>query len=181
MSKATYPLKLPASIKAAAARLAKEDGVSLNQWITAAVAQKIGAVETAADFLKRRAGNASPEDLRAFLANAPDVPPEPGDEISLPSSRHAETLVGARVMARARRPSKRQPELEQFFMRLASHCDRRPSRRLEIPGAQAVTPAAEAGTPPAGGAHTPRALRGGCRSSPPRALAAATPHRERVG
>lgn len=81
MSKATYPLKLPASIKAAAARLAKEDGVSLNQWITAAVAQKIGAVETAADFFKRRAGNASPEDLRAFLVNAPDVPPEPGDEI----------------------------------------------------------------------------------------------------
>jgi hypothetical protein len=81
MSKATYPLKLPASIKAAAARLAKEDGVSLNQWITAAVAQKIGAVETAADFFKRRAGNSSPKDLRAFLANAPNVPPEPGDEI----------------------------------------------------------------------------------------------------
>jgi hypothetical protein len=81
MSKATYPLKLPASIKAAAARLAKEDGVSLNQWITAAVAQKIGAVETAAEFIKRRAGNARPEDLKAFLANAPDVPPEPEDEI----------------------------------------------------------------------------------------------------
>ena len=81
MSKATYPLKLPASIKAAAARLAKEDGVSLNQWITAAIAQKIGAVETAADFFKRRAGNSSPEDLKAFLANAPDVPPEHGDEI----------------------------------------------------------------------------------------------------
>jgi hypothetical protein len=81
MSKATYPLKLPASLKAAAARLAKEDGVSLNQWITAAVAQKIGAVETAADFFKRLAGNASPEDLKAFLANSPDVPPEPGDEI----------------------------------------------------------------------------------------------------
>ena len=82
MSKATYPLKLPASIKAAAARLAKEDGVSLNQWITAAVAQKIGAVESAADFFKRRAGNASPEDLKPFLANAPDLPPDPGDEIS---------------------------------------------------------------------------------------------------
>jgi hypothetical protein len=81
MSKASYPLKLPASIKAAAARLAKEDGVSLNQWITAAVAQKIGAVETAADFFKRRAGNASPEDLKAFLANAPDVPPQPGDDL----------------------------------------------------------------------------------------------------
>jgi hypothetical protein len=53
----------------------------LNQWITAAVAQEIGAVETAADFFKRRAGNASPEDLRAFLADAPHVPPEPDDEI----------------------------------------------------------------------------------------------------
>jgi len=31
MSKATYPLKLPTSIKAAAVRLAKEDGVSLNR------------------------------------------------------------------------------------------------------------------------------------------------------
>ena len=55
MSKATYPLKLPTSIKAAAARLAKEDGVSLNQWIATAVAQKIGAVETAAEFFTRRA------------------------------------------------------------------------------------------------------------------------------
>jgi hypothetical protein len=38
-------------------------------------------VETAADFFKRAAGNASREDLRAFLASASDVPPEPGDEI----------------------------------------------------------------------------------------------------
>ena len=37
MSRATYPLKLPRSIKEAAARLAREDGVSLNQWIAAAV------------------------------------------------------------------------------------------------------------------------------------------------
>jgi HicB family len=81
MSKATYPLKLPASIKAEAARLAKEDGVSLNQWIATAVAQKIGAVETAAAFFKRRAGDAQPGDLKAFLASVPDVPPERGDEI----------------------------------------------------------------------------------------------------
>ncbi len=55
MSKATYPLKLPASVKAAAARLAKEDGVSLNQWIASAVAQKVGAAETAAEFFRKRA------------------------------------------------------------------------------------------------------------------------------
>ena len=40
MSKGTYPLKLPMSIKKAARRLAKEDGVSLNQWICVAVAEK---------------------------------------------------------------------------------------------------------------------------------------------
>ncbi len=80
MSKATYPLKLPNSIKAAATRLAKEDGVSLNQWIASAVAQKVGAVETAADFFRQRAGNARPEDLHAFLAQASNRTPDPGDE-----------------------------------------------------------------------------------------------------
>jgi hypothetical protein len=81
MSKATYPLKLPLSIKDAAARLAKEDGVSLNQWIASAVAQKVGAVETAQAFFERRAGRARPEDLKAFLAQSPDRPPDPGDEL----------------------------------------------------------------------------------------------------
>jgi hypothetical protein len=80
MSKATYPLKLPASVKTAAAKLAKEDGVSLNQWIAAAVAEKVGAVETAAQFFKRRAGRAKPTDLLWFLDNAPAKPPPRDDE-----------------------------------------------------------------------------------------------------
>ena len=53
-----YPLQLPQSLKETAVRLAREDGVSLNQWIVAAIAQKIGAVETAAAFLKARADTA---------------------------------------------------------------------------------------------------------------------------
>jgi hypothetical protein len=81
MSKGTYPLKLPQSVKRAAERLAKEDGVSLNQWISVAVAQKVGTVETAAEFLRRRAGNARVGDLKQFVANVPDVPAVPGDEI----------------------------------------------------------------------------------------------------
>ncbi|HTW73021.1 MAG TPA: toxin-antitoxin system HicB family antitoxin [Acetobacteraceae bacterium] len=81
MSKGTYPLKLPASIKAAAARLAKEDGVSLNQWIATAVAQKIGVVETAAAFFRRRAGNATADDLRRILDKVPDVLPAPEDAL----------------------------------------------------------------------------------------------------
>ena len=81
MSKATYPLKLPASIKEAAARLAREDGVSLNQWIASAVAQKVGAVETAAEFFGRRQQGSRPGDLKAILARVPDRAPDPGDEL----------------------------------------------------------------------------------------------------
>lgn len=81
MSKASYPLKLPASVKEAAARLAREDGVSLNQWIAVAIAQKIGVVETASDFLKRRAGNARPGDMLPFLDKAKREAPPAGDEV----------------------------------------------------------------------------------------------------
>ena len=81
MSRTSYPLKLPMSLKTAAQRMAREDGVSLNQWISVAVAQKIGAVETAAEFFKRRAGSARPEDMLPFLERAGDEPPVPGDEL----------------------------------------------------------------------------------------------------
>jgi hypothetical protein len=77
MSRSTYPLKLPASVKTAAARLAKTDGVSLNQFIAAAVAEKVGVMETAADFLKRRAEHAKPHDLLRFTRRAGrEVPSE---------------------------------------------------------------------------------------------------------
>jgi hypothetical protein len=81
MNKASYPLKLPISVKAAAQRLAKEDGVSLNQWISVAIAQKIGVVETAADFLARRAGNAKPSDMLPFLKAAKNEVPLAGDTL----------------------------------------------------------------------------------------------------
>lgn len=80
MSKSTYPLKLPTSIKTAAAELAREEGVSLNQFIAAAVAEKIGVLRTTAEFLRERAGDAKPEDLLRYVRAAPRVPPVPGDE-----------------------------------------------------------------------------------------------------
>jgi hypothetical protein len=79
--KSTYPLKLPTSIKRAAQRLAKEDGVSLNQWIAVAVAQKVGTVETAAEFFAARANGREGTGLMKFLENAPEVEPEEIDKI----------------------------------------------------------------------------------------------------
>ncbi len=80
MSKSTYPLKLPSSVKNAAAELARLDGVSLKQFIAAAVAEKVGALRTADAFLRERAGRAKPQDLLRYLRRAPKVAPVPGDE-----------------------------------------------------------------------------------------------------
>jgi hypothetical protein len=81
MSRSTYPLKLPTSIKKAAQRLAQEDEVSLNQWIAAAVAEKVGVVETAAEFFKKRAGKATGDGLMKFLRNAPNARAEADDTV----------------------------------------------------------------------------------------------------
>lgn len=51
MSKSTHLLKLPTSVKTAAARLEKAEGVSLRQFIAAAVAEKVDVMETAREFL----------------------------------------------------------------------------------------------------------------------------------
>lgn len=81
MSRSSYPLKMPSSVKSAAARLAKADGVSLNQFIAVAVAEKVGAIETAEVFLRQRAGSSTPADLLPFLDSAPATPPDLEDAI----------------------------------------------------------------------------------------------------
>ena len=81
MSKSTYPLKLPSSVKNAAAELAKVDGVSLNQFIAAAVAEKVGTLQTARVFLQERAGSAKPKDLVKYLRRAPKASPPEDDRV----------------------------------------------------------------------------------------------------
>lgn len=80
MSRSSYPLKLPHSVKAAAQRLAEADGVSLNQFIAAAVAEKVGTLQTVDLFLAEKAGSNAPADLLPFLENAPNIDPIGGDE-----------------------------------------------------------------------------------------------------
>ena len=43
----TLPLRMPASLKATVARISKEDGTSINQFVTTANAEEISAVKTA--------------------------------------------------------------------------------------------------------------------------------------
>lgn len=74
-------LRLPDSIHAKARELAERDNVSLNQFITIAVAEKLSALLTA-DYFNQRANRASREAYQRILDRVPDIPPDAGDEIS---------------------------------------------------------------------------------------------------
>jgi post-segregation antitoxin (ccd killing protein) len=50
----TYPLRLPRSVKAEVESRAKADGISVNQFVATAVAEKLAAMNTAAFFAERR-------------------------------------------------------------------------------------------------------------------------------
>lgn len=50
----TYRLRLPRSVKAAVEKLAREEGISMNQFVATAVAEKLAVMSTAAFFAERK-------------------------------------------------------------------------------------------------------------------------------
>jgi hypothetical protein len=76
----TLSVRLPDSIHREVRVLAKEDGVSINQFISLALAEKVSSLRTV-DYLKRRAGQGSAADLLRILDSAPDVEPEDQDKV----------------------------------------------------------------------------------------------------
>jgi uncharacterized protein (DUF1778 family) len=77
---ATYALRLPKSIKDGAQRAAARDGISLNQFIATAVAEKLSVFETL-DELERRAKRADMEAFWRILNRSGTEPPRDGDEL----------------------------------------------------------------------------------------------------
>jgi hypothetical protein len=81
MTTANYALRLQASLKAEAERLAKKEGTTLNQFINVAVAEKVSALRTA-DYFRDRAKRADVKEALALLDRlCGDEPPRPGNEI----------------------------------------------------------------------------------------------------
>ncbi len=76
----TYPLRLPASLKAAVAEVSRADGTSINQFVTTAVAEKLAAQKTA-EFFTERASRADIEAARRLLRRHRGQPPVPEDRI----------------------------------------------------------------------------------------------------
>jgi hypothetical protein len=77
----TYPLRLPHSIKAEVERLAKQDGISINQFIATAVAEKLSAMHTAEFFTERR-GRADFSAFDRLMRRDGGEKPGPDDTIS---------------------------------------------------------------------------------------------------
>ena len=73
-------LRLPKSMYSDLKDIAKVEGVSMNQFVTIAIAEKIASLNTL-DYLGKRAERGSREKLLAVLAKAPDVEPEEYDRL----------------------------------------------------------------------------------------------------
>lgn len=73
-------VRLPDSLHRQLKQLAQKEGVSVNQLISTAVAEKLSALMTE-DYLRERAERGDRGRFEAALALVPDVAPEPADQI----------------------------------------------------------------------------------------------------
>ena len=72
-------LRLPDSIHRHIKEIAKRAGVSINQFISTAVSEKVSAILTE-EYLLDRAKRAKQGTLKSILDKVPDRPPLPEDE-----------------------------------------------------------------------------------------------------
>ena len=76
----TMSLTLPQSLQEQVEALAQKEGISVPEFITLAVAEKLATLTTA-DYLAERAKRGSRDKLLAVLAKAPDIEPEEYDKL----------------------------------------------------------------------------------------------------
>lgn len=79
----TLSLRLPESLHRHLRVLAEREGVSINQLISAAVGEKVAALDTA-EYLAARARRGNRKAFDAALAKAPDVEPPDYDQLPKP-------------------------------------------------------------------------------------------------
>jgi hypothetical protein len=77
---ATFPLRLPVSLKAAVERISERDGTSMNQFLVIATAEKISAMETERFFEERRK-RADDEAFLRILNRKGGESPRPEDSL----------------------------------------------------------------------------------------------------
>jgi hypothetical protein len=73
-------VRLPKSLHEHLREVAQEEGISVNQFVMLAIAEKVTEISTMA-YLEKRAKSGSREKLLEILDNVPDVEPEPFDRL----------------------------------------------------------------------------------------------------
>ena len=76
----TMSLRLPESLHEKVRELAEREGISINQLVTTALAEKISALLTQ-EYLQERAARGSREEYLRILDKVPNAEPDPGDEL----------------------------------------------------------------------------------------------------
>lgn len=95
-------LRLPNSLHERARDLARREGISINQLVSAALAEKMSALLTE-EYLEARAQRGSRKRFEAALAQVPDVEPADEDRLEEPRDRRVK-----RTKARQKTALKRQ-------------------------------------------------------------------------
>ncbi|MBD2091204.1 toxin-antitoxin system HicB family antitoxin [Microcoleus sp. FACHB-1515] len=75
-------IQLPDSLHKSLQMLAKQDGISIDQFIAIAIAEKIAALTTE-KYLNELAERGSREKYEVVLAKVPNVEPEPFDQLPI--------------------------------------------------------------------------------------------------
>ncbi|MEZ4865692.1 MAG: toxin-antitoxin system HicB family antitoxin [Caldilineaceae bacterium] len=75
-------VRLPTSVHEQLRTVAAQEGISINQFITLAIAEKKATID-AKNYLQERAKRGSREKLLAVLAKAPEVEPEKADNLPI--------------------------------------------------------------------------------------------------
>lgn len=82
----TLSVRLPNSLHKQLRELAKEEGVSMNQLISAAVGEKVAALMTL-QYLEERAARGRRKKYDAVLKRVPDVEPDAKDRVPRTAER----------------------------------------------------------------------------------------------
>lgn len=75
----TLTIQMPESLARQLRECAAKEGLTIDQLVSSAAAEKLSALMTV-EHLRERAVRARRQDFVAFLDASPDVPPVPGDD-----------------------------------------------------------------------------------------------------
>jgi hypothetical protein len=82
----TLSLRIPASLHQELRALARREGVSINQIVSAAVGEKLASLKTV-EYLRERASRGNRMRFEEVLAKVPDIDPEDFDAFPQVASR----------------------------------------------------------------------------------------------